>query len=275
MARLISAVNDSPMWSRDYDRDLSDLSKLQSEVARAVVDEIRIQVTSNESTRLAPARILNPQAHDAYLRGRSHLKRNEDDLKQAIQYFERSIQLDPSNAAAQAGLSDAWVQRGIWGAKQFREVEAPARAAALKAVELDPQLGEAHASLSRIKFLDDWDWTGAEQELKRALDLDPGSLATHSYAADFLMSQGRHAEAVQEIERAEQLDPLSSETQSSFGRVLYRARKYEEAIPHFKRALELDPRNYSAHIRLGDAYAKLGRYDDAITIFGKATPATF
>jgi len=269
-ARLIPAEADSPMWSRDYDMDLSDLLRLQSEVARAVADEIRIQVTANEHARLASARSVNPQAHDAYLQGRSHLKRNEDDLKQAIQYFERSIQLVPDYAAAQAGLSDAWVQRGIWGAKQFREVESPARVAASKAVELDPQLAEAHASLSRVKFLYDWDWPGAELELRRALELDPGSLYTHSYYADFLMSLGRHAEAICEIQRSEQLDPLSSETQSSFGRVLYRARKYEEAILHFKRALELEPRNYSAHVRLGDAYAKLRRYDDAITSFENA-----
>ncbi len=269
-ARLIPAAADSPLWSRDYDRDLSDLLKLQSEVARAVADEIRIQVTTNEHALLASARSVNPQAIDAYLLGRSHIKRNEDDLRQAIQYFERAIQVTPDYAAAQAGLSDAWVQRGTWGAKHFREVELPARAAALKAVQLDPQLAEAHASLSRIKFLYDWDWAGAEQELRRALELNPGSLYTHSYYADFLMSQGRHAEAIAEIQSAEQLDPLSSDIQSSFGRVLYRARKYEEATLHLKRALELDSRNYSAYVRLGDVYAKLNKYDEAITAFDKA-----
>src|SRR5262249_12052811 len=155
-ARLIPAAADSPIWSRAYDRDLTDLLKLQSEVARAVADEIRIQVTTNERTQLASARSVDPQAYDAYLLGRAHIKRNEDDLKQAIQYFERSIQLVPDYAAAQAGLADAWLQRGIWGAKHFKEVESPARAAALKAIELDPQLAEAHASLSRIKFLYDW-----------------------------------------------------------------------------------------------------------------------
>jgi len=162
------------------------------------------------------------------------------------------------------------LQRGIWGAKDFREVEPPARAAALKALELDPQLAEAHASLSRIKSLYDWDWAGAEQEIQRALELDPGSLYTHSYYADLLMSLGRHDEAIDEIRRVEQLDPLSPEIQSSFGRILYRARKYEEAIVHLKRALELEPRNYSAYVRLGDVYSKLGRYDEAITVFEKA-----
>jgi tetratricopeptide (TPR) repeat protein len=269
-ARLIPAAADSPIWSRVYDRDLSDLLKLQSEVARAVADEIRIQVTTNERAQLASARSVDPQAHDAYLLGRSHIRRNEDDLRQAIQYFERAIQLTPDYAAAHAGLSDAWVQRGIWGAREFSEVESPARTAALKAVDLDPLLAEAHASLSRIKFLYDWDWVGAEHELKRALELNPGSLHTHSYYADFLMSMGRHAEAIDEIQRAEQLDPLSSEIQSSVGRVLYRARKYEEAALHLRRALELDQRNYSAYVRLGDVHAKLNKYDEAIIAFDKA-----
>jgi TolB-like protein/Flp pilus assembly protein TadD len=269
-AKLVPAATDSPVWTREYERDLTDVLKLESEVARAIADEIRIQVTTAERARLASARSVDPQAHDAYLRGRSHLKRNEDDLKQAIQYLERAIQLAPDYAAAQAGLSDAWVQRGIWGERNFREIEAPARAAALAAVELDPQLAEAHASLSRIRFLFEWDWPGAEQELRRALELDPGSLYTHSYYADLLMSLGRHSEAIDEIERAEQLDPLSSETQSSFGRILYRARRYEEAIPHFKMALDLEPRNYSAHIRLADVYVKLGKYGEAITEFEKA-----
>nr|ART36309.1 C588 [uncultured bacterium] len=269
-ARLIPAATESLLWSRDYDRDLSDILKLQSEVARAIANEIRIQLSADEQARLTSARSVNPQAHDAYLRGLSHIKRNEDDLSQAIQYFERAIQLSPDYAAAHAGLSDAWIQRGIWGAKQFREVEPPARAAALKAVELDPQLGEAHASLSRIKSLYDWDWAGAEQDLKRALELDPGSSYVRSVNADLLMALGRHTEAIDEIRRVEQLDPLSSDTQSSFGRILYRARRYQEAIPHLQRSLELEPRNYSAYVRLGDVYAKLGRYDEAITVFEKA-----
>jgi tetratricopeptide (TPR) repeat protein len=270
-ARLIPAAADSPLWSRDYDRDLSDVLKLQSEVARAVADEIRIQVTADERARLASARKIDPQAHEAYLFGRYHLsKLNEEDLHQAIEHFERAIQLAPDYGAAYAGLSQAWLERGIWGAKTFSEAEAPARAAALKAIEVDEQLAEGHMMLGQHKYIYDWDWTGAEQEFRRALELDPGILDAHTYYAYFLMALGRHSEAIREMQTAEQLDPLSSNTQSGFGRVLYRARKYEEAIPHLKRALELEPRNYSAYVRVGDVYAKLGRYDDAITMFEKA-----
>src|SRR5437016_1000172 len=270
-ARLIPAAADSPLWSRDYDRDLSDVLKLHNEVARAVADEIRIQLTADERARLAVSRKVDPQAHEAYLLGRYHLRNlNENDLSLAIEHFERAIQLAPDYAAAFAGLSDAWRERGIWGAKSFKEVESPARNAALKAMELDPQLAEGHIALGMIKFLYDWNWTGAEDEQRRALELDPGNPDAHMLYAIFLMSLGRHDEAIREMQSAEQLDPLSSNTHSNFGRVLYRARKYEEAIPHLKRALDLEPRNYSAYVRLGDVYAKLGRYDEALTMFEKA-----
>jgi len=270
-ARLIPAAADSPLWSRDYDRDLSDLLRLQNEVAGAVANEIRIQVTANERARLASARKVDPQAHDAYLLGRYHLsKLNEEDLRQAIENFERAIQLAPDYAAAYAGLSQAWQERGIWGARTFNEAEAPARAAASKAIKLDEQLAEGHMMLGQLKYIYDWDWTGAEQEFRRALELDPGGLFVHRSYSFLLMALGRHAEAISEVQIAAQLDPLSSDIQSTFGRVLYRARKYEEAIVHFKRALELEPRNYSAHIRLGDVYAKLGSYDEAINMFENA-----
>src|SRR5437870_5867791 len=269
-AQLIHAATDTHLWARDYERDLADILKLESEVARAIADEIRIQVTANERTRLASARTVDPQAHEAYLLGRYHLsKLNEEDLSQAIEHFERAIQLAPDYGAAYAGLSQAWLERGIWGAKTFSESEAPARAAALKAIELDEQLAEGHMMLGQ-QYIYDWNWTGAEPEFRRALELDPGILDAHTYYAYFLMALGRHSEAIREMQTAEQLDPLSSNTQSGFGRVLYRARKYEEAIPHLKRALELEPRNYSAYVRLGDVYAKLSQYDEALTMFEKA-----
>ncbi|MEK6323140.1 MAG: protein kinase [Acidobacteriota bacterium] len=267
-AQLIHAATDAHLWASDYDRDLTDVLKLQSEVARAVADEIRIQVTAEERARLASARSVDPQAQEAFLLGRYHFsKRNEQDLKQAIEYFERATQLAPDYAAAYAGLSDAWLQRGIFGATDFKEVESLSRTAALKAIGLDAQLAEAHISLANIKFDYDWDWAGAEQEVRRALELDPGSLQAHIVYGHLLMALGRHNEAIGEGQSAEQLDPLSSESQSALGRFLYRARKYEEAVPHLKRAVELEPRSVGANFRLGDVYAQLGRYDEAIAAF--------
>jgi eukaryotic-like serine/threonine-protein kinase len=269
-AQLIHAATDAHLWARDYERDLTDVLKLQGEVARAVADEIRIQVTAEERARLASARRIDPQAHLTYLLARHHASRdNEQGWKQAIDYFERAIELAPDYAAVYAGLSDAWLQRGIFGAKEFREVESPARAAALKAIGLDQQLAEAHTALGNIKHIYDWDWTGAEQELSRALELDPGSLDAHIDYGTLLMHLGRHDEAIKEGQIAEQLDPLSSRTQSFLGRFLYRARRYEEALPHLQRAVELEPRALHANYRLGEVYVQLGRYDEAIAALEK------
>jgi tetratricopeptide (TPR) repeat protein len=245
---------------------------LQSEVARVVADKIRVQVTAEERARLASARSVNPEAQDAYLLGRHHLRSpNEADLSLAIKHFERAIQLAPDYAAAHAGLATAWQERGVWGGKEFKEVEGPARAAALKAIELDADNAEAQVALAHVKYVFDWDWRGAEQGFKRALGLDPGNQNAHFYYSVLLMALGRHTEAISEIGIAEQLDPLSSTIQSTFGRILYRARRYDEAISHFKRAIDLDPRNNGAYGRLGDVYVQIGKYDDAIAMYEKAS----
>jgi TolB-like protein/Tfp pilus assembly protein PilF len=268
-AQLIHAATDTNLWASEYDRDLTDVLKLQSEVARTVADEIRIQVTAEERARLASARRVNPQAHDAYLLGRYHFnKGNEQGWKQAIAYFERVIELAPDYAAAYAGLSDAWLQRGIFVAN-LKEVESPARAAALKAIGLDEQIAEAHLSLGNIKHYYDWDWAGAEAAFRRALELDPGGLNAHINYGHLLMHLGRHDEAIREGQIAVQLDPVSSAGQSALGRFLYRARRYAEALPHLKRAVELEPRSVAANIRLGQDYAQLGRYDEAIAALEK------
>jgi len=266
-AQLIRATTDSHLWARDYDRDETDTLKLESEVAQTIADEIRIQVTAEERARLATVASVNPQAHEAYLLGRYHFsKANEQGWKRAIEYFERAIHLAPGYAAAHSGLSDAWLNRGIFELN-FKETDAYARTAALKAVALDEELAEAHISLANIKFNYDWDWAGADREFSRALELDPGSLRAHSEYGFLLMALGRHDQAIREGQIAIQLDPLSSEIQSALGRFLYRARRFEEALPHLERAVELEPRSVGARYRLGEAYTQLGRYDKAIAAF--------
>jgi serine/threonine protein kinase/Flp pilus assembly protein TadD len=269
-AKLIPAATDSPLWSREYERGLGDALKLQSDVARAIADEIRIQITPEERTRLASARNIDPKAHDAYLLGRNHLRTNEEDLRQAIEHFNRAIQLEPEYAAAYAGLSQAWTSRGTFGAKSLKETMSFARDAAVQAVKLDPQLPEAHIALGNIKTKD-WDWAGAEQELTRALELDPNNAWAHQEYADLLMALERHAEAIREIDRAAQLDPLSSNIQSRYGRVLYRSRQYAEAERHLQQALVLDPDpgNSMPYWILGELYRQMGRFDEAIASFKK------
>ncbi len=273
-AKLIPAATDSPVWAQDYERDLSDVLKLQSEVARAVAEQIRIQVTPAEQARLAAARDIDPQVHDEYLLGSHHLRTNEDDLRQAIGHFERAIQLAPDYAPAYAGLSIAWLQRSAWGAKDHKqrmEMIPLARDNALKAATLDPQLAEAQIALGQVKIVD-WNWAGAEAALTRAIELDPNSAEAHRTYGDLLSALERHAEAIREMQSAEALDPLSSATQSRFARALYRARKYEEAVPHVQRAIDLDPNlgNVMAHWILGDLYEQMNKHDEALASFRQA-----
>ena len=265
-AQLIQAATDAHLWARDYERDLGDVLKLQSEVARAVAEEIRIQVTREERARLASARSINPAAHQEYLLGNYYgSKLNEEDLTRAVHHFQRATEIDPNYAAAYAGLSGAWMQRGIWGAKSFNDVQSASRAAAQRAMDLDDRLAEAYVARGHVKYVYDWDWTGAEKDFRHALELDPNNLDAHSHYAFLLQALGRFPESISHMERAEQLDPLSSTIHSGFGRTLYRARKFDEAILHLNRAIELEPRNYGAYGRLGDVYEQMGKYDLAMT----------
>jgi TolB-like protein/DNA-binding winged helix-turn-helix (wHTH) protein/thioredoxin-like negative regulator of GroEL len=272
--QLIHAPTDAHLWAREYERELTDVLKLQGEVARAVSEEIRIQVTAEERARMASAGTVNPAAHQEYLLGRYYLwKLTKDDLTRAVDHFERATRLDPGYAAAHAGLSHAWWWRGVWGGQTFREIEAPSRAAARKALELDPRLAEAHVSMGRIKFGHDWDWTGAEKDFARAQEIDPNNLDAHFFHAMLFMALGRFPESIAHIERAEQLDPLSATVESAFGRILYRARRFDEAVSHLHRALELEPGNGGVHERLGDVYDQMGRYADALAAYQKGGSA--
>jgi TolB-like protein/DNA-binding winged helix-turn-helix (wHTH) protein len=266
-AQLIQASTDTHLWANDYERDLADVLRLEAEVSGAIAQEIGIQVTSEERGRMGGARRINPAAQEAYLLGRYHRwKLNEQDLRQSIDYFEQAVKLQPDFAAAYSGMSLAWYERGVWGAKGFREVEEPSRTAALKALALDPNLSEGHSALSEVFFGYDWNWSGAETEHHRALDLDPNDLDARVRYANFLMALSRHSEAIAQIERAAAIDPLSSGVQSTFGRVLFRARKYEEAAPHFLRAIELDTQNYGAYTRLAEVYEQTGKLQGALAL---------
>jgi TolB-like protein/cytochrome c-type biogenesis protein CcmH/NrfG len=268
--QLIHAPTDTHLWAREYERDLTDILKLQGEVARAVAEEIRIQVTADERARMASAATVNPAAHQEYLLGQYHLwKLTAEHLAQAVDHFERATRLDPGYAAAYAGLSHAWWWRGIWGEKTAKEADAPSRAAARHALELDPRLPEAHVSMGRIKYYD-WDWTGAEKDFSRALEIDPNNVDAHFFCGMLFMALGRFQESIAHMERAEQLDPLSSTVQSAFGRVLYRARRFDEAIPHLNRAIALEPQSFGGYGRLADVYEETGRYAEALALHEKA-----
>jgi TolB-like protein/Tfp pilus assembly protein PilF len=269
--QLLHAPTDTHLWARDYERELRDVLKLQNEVARAVAEEIRIQITPEERARLASVAAVNPAAHEEYLLGRHLLwKFIEEDRMRAVDHFNRAIQIDPSYAAPYAALAHAWWMRGVLGPLSLKEVAPPARAAALKALELDDRLAEAHAAQAYVEGMFDWDWRGAERTIRHAVELDPNSLDAHYVYALLLMALGRLPEAVTQIEHAAQLDPLSAQVHSTFGRILYRARKFDEAILHLKRATELEPRNAVAWRRLGDVHDQMGNYVEALALHEKA-----
>jgi TolB-like protein/DNA-binding winged helix-turn-helix (wHTH) protein/Flp pilus assembly protein TadD len=268
--QLVHAATETHLWAREYERDLTDILKLQSEVARAVAEEIQVQITAEERARLISAGRVNPAAYHEYLLGQHYLwKLNEEDLTRAIDHFERATHLDPAYAAAHAGVSHAWWWRGVWGAKTPKQVESPSRTAALRALELDPQLAEAHVSIGRLKFSYDWDWSGAEKDFGRALEIDPKNLDAHFFHGMLYMALGRFPEAIAHIEKAEQLDPLSAAVQSGFGRILYRARRFDEAILHLNQAIELEPQTAGNYHRLADVYEEMARYDEALALHDK------
>ncbi len=263
-AQLIRAATDEHLWAKDYDRDVVDVLALEDEVARAIAQEIRVQVTPQESQRLQRPRRVAAAAQDAYFQGRYHLwKLDDEDLKEAVRYFEDATRIQPDFAEAYAGLSHAWHERGIWGAVDFRETEGPIKNAARKALELDRNLADAHTALGDALYAYDWNWKDAGTELRRGIDLDPNSIEVHSYYSAFLMAAGRFPEAIQEAERAASIDPVSSTMQSNYARILFRARKYGDAERHFKKALELDSQDFTAYTRLAEVYEQTGRLQEA------------
>jgi len=271
MTQLIHGPTDTHLWAREYEREGTDILKLQAEVARAVGEEIRIQVTAEEQTRMASTPAVNTAAHEQYLIGRYHLwKYTDHDLRLAVDHFESATRIDPNYAAAYAGLSHAWWAWGTFGGKSFKDTRTPSSVAARKALELDDGLAEARVSLGRVKYAYDWDWPGAEREFRSALDIDSNSLDAHYFYAMLLMGLGRFTESIAQIQKAEHLDPLSSTVQSGFGRILYRAGDFDGAVRRLNRALELEPRNQAAYGRLADVYSEMGRHVEAVASLEKA-----
>jgi eukaryotic-like serine/threonine-protein kinase len=261
--QLIRGSTGKHLWARQYERDAADVLKLEAEVARTIAQGIQAHLTPEEAGRLASARQINPDAHEAFLLGRYHRhKIILADVRQAVPYFQRAIQLQPDYAAAWAELSQA-----LWGLRLngVTNVDGPMRAAAAKAIALDPNLSEAHAAMALINVAD-WDWAGAEQEARRAIALNPD---VNSPLAILLHITGRHAEAIALSEHAVKLNPLSAEAHRGYGNTLYWARKYEDAVSRLKLAIDLEPRSTAAMSILGSAYEALGRPQEALAVFDR------
>jgi TolB-like protein/Flp pilus assembly protein TadD len=266
-AQLIEASTDQHLWAKTYERDPQDVMTLQDEVAQAIADEVKVTLTPQEQARLSNSRPVNPAAHEAYLKG-NYLKLGTVAQRQkAKEYFDEAIRIDPGYAPAYAGLADYY-----WSATELNPNAAMPKAKedALKALALDPLLAHAHTALAAIHFYADWDWAGAEQEVRRALELNPNDADGHRTYSYFLVALGRNEEAFNEIRRAQEQDPLSIATQVTAGWVFYFARQYDQAVDQCKRALELDQNSAGGVDCLGSSYLAKEMYDQAIAATNRA-----
>jgi len=271
-AQLIEASTDKHLWSQSYEVELRDTLALQTRVASAIADQIRINLTPQEQAALKNAKVVNPEAYESYLKGRYFWnKRTADGLKAALAYFKQAIEEDPKYAQAYSGLADTYALLGDWeyGVLAPKEAYPRAKAAASKAVELDDTLSEAHASLGSLGMFD-WDWQSAGKEFRRAIELNPGYATAHQWYAWNLNLVGRKNDAIAEMRKAESLDPLSLIISSDMADVLFVARLYDESIQQSRKTLEMDPNFAVARFELGQAYLEKHMPEEAAAELQKA-----
>ena len=269
-AQLIRASDDRHLWSEKYERNATDILSVQSEVARAVADQIQIALTPQVKQVLTRKRPLNPEAYDLFLKGNFFLHQGLSGIGKSIEFFRQAIALDPSQAESHAGLAEALCFAGIFGIRPSAETFPEARVAALKALELDESNAGAHTALADVKKGYDWDLPGAEAEYKRALQLNPSHLMARVWYAEFLGRMRRFDEAIEQLDRAIALDPLSPISHVSRAMLFFRARRYDEAIRTSQLVLDLNPGYVNALWWLGASYAGKRDFPKAAAAFTKA-----
>jgi serine/threonine protein kinase/TolB-like protein/Tfp pilus assembly protein PilF len=270
-AELIDARDNRQIWGQQYIRKPADIFALQEEIARDISERLRLRLSGEDQQRLAKRGTQNPEAYEAYLKGRFWWnKRTEEGFAKATEFFQQAIEKDPTYALAYAGLADAYSMPANWGLVAPGEASPKAKAAALKALEIDDTLAEAHTSLGLIADNSEWDWLSAEREFKRAIELNPGYATAHQWYSESLRARGRTDEALAEIKRAQELDPLSLVINMVAGLTFVHARQYDDAIEQYRKTIELDPNWFAAHLELGLAYALKGAYPEAIVECEKA-----
>jgi len=270
--QLINATNDAHLWAETYDRKLTDIFTVESEIAKTIADTLRAKLTGSEERMMSKKPTANPEAYEFYLKGRFFWnKRTGVDLRKAIDYFNQAVAKDPSYALAYAGLADAYVLLSGFGAASPKDSLPQAKAAAEKALELDSTLGEAHASLAQALLAYDFDFAGANREFQHAIELNPNyATAHHWYGESVLAPLSQFEDAIAQLKRALQLDPLSMIINADVGTVLTNARRYDEAIEQLRKTLEMDPSFYYAHYNLGEALEMKGLTENAIAEYQRA-----
>ena len=268
-AELVDVQDKSHLWGRHYERKLSDLITWKGEIARDVSEELRLRLGGDEQKRLAKTYTDNTEAYQLYLKGRYYsAKQTEDGVRKGIAYFNQAINVDPNYALAYAGLSSAY-----YGLSYIylppKEAMPKAKAAALRALGLDNNLSEAHTSLAMVKTFYEWDWSGAEKEYQKAIELNQNYAPAHQWYGWHLALVGQSDRSIMELERAQEIDPLSSEVSWSLGVSLFFAHRYDKAITQLQKTLELDPNLPLAHFHLAASYEQQGKSNEAIAEFRK------
>jgi TolB-like protein/Flp pilus assembly protein TadD len=273
IAQLIQVPADTHIWAQSYEGDVRDTLALQSRVARSIAQQIRGTLKPQEEAALENSKVVNPEAYEAYLKGRYFWnKRTGDGLRTAIEYFNHAIEVDPTYAAAYSGLADSYALSGDWeyGVLSPQDAFRKAKATATKALALDDSLGEAHISLAFALDLYGWDWETAESEYKLAIKLNPGYATAHLWYAWHLIVMGRNSEGLFELRKAESLDPLSLIISADMADALCIAHLFDEAIQQSKKTLQMDPNFAIGHYELGQAFEQKHMHDEAIAEFQKA-----
>ncbi len=275
-AQLINAATDQHIWSESYDRDLRDTLALESEVAQSIARKVEVTITGEEHARLAGAREVSPDVYESYLRGRGAFSKGNSraEIELSVTYFEEAIRKDPTFAPAYVGLAAAYGSLGtvFVGAMPPNEARQKVISAARKALELDPNIADAHGQLAYV-YMEHWQWRDAEAEYRRALELNPNDAAAHRGFGDWMMLQGRMDEAVAMTRRAVELDPLGG-AGSELGWVLFHARRYDEAIRELRSVIAGRPDDAEPRLVLGDALIWAGQSQEAISVLDHAVSMT-
>jgi TolB-like protein/DNA-binding winged helix-turn-helix (wHTH) protein/Flp pilus assembly protein TadD len=268
--QLLRVQDRAVLWAGQFDERLTDIFAVQDSISQQVAQGLAVKLNDEERGQLRKRTPENIEAYQAYLKGRYFWnKRTPEGYKKAIDYFNQAIELDPAYAQAYAGLADAILFLGGDGNAGIDEAMARGKAALTKAIEIDDSLAEPHATLGLLAMNVDWNWTEAEREYRRAIELNPNYATAHHWYGEFLTFMGRFDEGLAEIKRAQELDPLSLIISTDMGKVYFLARRYDLTIEQCKKVLEMDPNFVMAHAWLGFAYSAQGRHEDAIAEFLK------
>ena len=271
-AELVDVMDGAHLWGAQYNRKPSDIFELQEEIAGEISEALQLKLSAEEKKRLTKRYTDNTEAHHAYLKGRYFFyKRTEEALRKGIEYFQQAIEIDPTYALAYSGLADCFAVFSMSGESSPQESYPKAKAAALKALEIDDTIAEAHTSLAMIRTFYDLGWAAGETEFKRAIELQPGYALAHHWYGWQLLALARFDESIAEMTLAQELDPLSPLMNTGLGSSFHFARQHDRAIEQYRQTLEIDPNFALAHQGLGAAYEQKRMYSEAIVEFQTAT----